>query len=115
VTQGAVLAVFVVLVSSYAIAWWCARHERAPTVHRYLFAGNSLVLGLSSSIGSIVSMAIAFTALLSAGFVFGWQIIFPILAGGAAGLWAVFRFISLPEIAAARAASGEEETRYGGA
>jgi Na+/proline symporter len=112
-TQGATLAVFVVLVSSYAIAWWSARHERAPAVHQYLYAGNSLVLGVSSSIGSIVSMAIAFTALLSAGFVFGWQILFSILGGGAAGLWALFRFIGTPQIANARETAVRDDREFG--
>jgi len=43
-------------------------------------------------------MAVGFTALLSAGFVFGWQILFSIFPGGAAGLWVIFRFVDSPAI-----------------
>ena len=94
--EGSVVAVFVVLLTSYVIAWYSAPRSRETRVEDHLFAGNSPLLGLSSSVGAIVSMAVAFTALLSAGFVFGWQILLSIAAGGAAGLMTLVTFARRP-------------------
>ena len=111
--QASALAILLVLAASYGIAWWSARRQRAVPVNQYLFGGNTPLLGLSSSVGAIVSMAIAFTALLSAGFVFGWQILFSIFAGGAGGLWLLFRFAHSPEVKQAREKAQETQHRLG--
>ena len=76
-----VFAVFIVLVASFAISVASARKRSSNLISHFLFSGNTPLLGLSSCIGSIISMAVSFTALLSAGYEWGWQIIFPIMAG----------------------------------
>jgi len=113
VTAGSSAAIFLVVVASYIIAWWSSRRERDARVTTYLFGGNSASLGLSSSIGTIISMAVGFTALLSAGFVFGWQILFSILPGGAAGLWVILRFVDAPIIRAGRNRAFATKWKYG--
>ena len=107
--EGSVVAVFLVLLTSYVIAWNSAPGSRESRVEDHLFAGNTPLLGLSSSVGAIVSMAVAFTALLSAGFVFGWQILLSI-AGGAAGLKALVTFARRP--ATVRALDHSAELRH---
>jgi Na+/proline symporter len=89
-----VLPVFFVLLVSFSISLWCARNNLAPRVDRYLFAGNTPALAFSSCLGSIVSMAISFTALISAGYEFGWQILFPLIAGALLGLLALLRLLN---------------------
>jgi len=107
------VAIFIVLAVSYLIAWWSIRHYRQRMVHIHLFGGNTPVLGLSSNVGAIVSMAIAFTALLSGGFVFGWQILFPIAAGGAAGLAVIIRFSNRADTVESRGESVSGDHRWG--
>src|SRR5437763_1303457 len=93
-----VIPVFFVLLVSFFISLWCARHNLAPRVDRYLFTGNTPVLAFSSCIGSIVSMAISFTALISAGYEFGWQILFPLIAGALLGLLAILRLLDTKNV-----------------
>lgn len=83
----AIIAAFLVLIGSFAISLWSAWRDRDRRVDTYLYAGNTELLGVSSCVGSIVSMAVSFTALLSAGFVWGWQILFSIIPGCLAGLF----------------------------
>lgn len=110
---GYSVAIFLVVVASYIIAWWSSRKNRDTRVNTYLFAGNTAALGLSSSVGTIISMAVGFTALLSAGFVFGWQILFSILPGGGVGLWVILRFINTPIIHAKRTEALSSHWKYG--
>ncbi len=88
-----VIPVFVVLLSSFFISLWCAWSNRSPEVAKYLYSGNTPVLALSSCVGTVVSMAISFTALLSAGYTFGWQILFTLTGGSLAGLVAMLRLL----------------------
>jgi hypothetical protein len=82
----AVIAMFLVLIASFAISLWSAWHDRRRRIDTYLYSGNTELLGVSSCIGSVVSMAVSFTALLSAGYVWGWQILFSIIPGCLIGL-----------------------------
>lgn len=111
--EGSVGAVFFVLLTSYVIAWRTAPESRESPVEEHLYGGNTPVLGLSSSVGAIVSMAVAFTALLSAGFVFGWQVLLSMGAGGAAGLKTLAIFARRPTTRRALDHSAEQENRYG--
>jgi hypothetical protein len=82
----AVIATFLVLIASFAISLWSAWQDRRRRIDTYLYSGNTEILGISSCIGSVVSMAVSFTALLSAGYVWGWQILFSIVPGCLVGL-----------------------------
>lgn len=82
----AVIATFLVLIASFAISLWSAWRDRRRRIDTYLYSGNTELLGVSSCIGSVVSMAVSFTALLSAGYVWGWQILFSIVPGCLVGL-----------------------------
>src|SRR5436305_770775 len=93
-----VFAVFIVLVASFAISVASARKRSSNLISHFLFSGNTPLLGLSSCIGSIISMAVSFTALLSAGYEWGWQIIFPIMAGCGAGLAAILKLTEHPRL-----------------
>lgn len=95
-----VFAVFIVLIASFAISVYTARRRSSDLLQDFLFQGNTPLLGLSSCIGSIVSMAVSFTALLSAGYEWGWQIIFPIVAGCACGLFAILKLTHHPKVLA---------------
>lgn len=96
----AIFAVFLVLIASFAISVWSARRRSTDLLQDFLFAGNTPLLALSSCIGSIISMAVSFTALLSAGYVWGWQIIFPMIAGSLVGLVAILKVSQHPQVAA---------------
>jgi len=96
----AIFAVFFVLLASFAISVWSARKRSSDRLQDFLFAGNTPLLALSSCIGSIISMAVSFTALLSAGYVWGWQMIFPMIAGSLAGLFAILKVSDHPQVAA---------------
>lgn len=96
----AIFAVFLVLLASFAISVWSARKRSSDRLQDFLFAGNTPLLALSSCIGSIISMAVSFTALLSAGYVWGWQMIFPIIAGSLVGLIAILKVSEHPQVAA---------------
>ena len=87
----AIFAVFLVLIASFAISVWSARQRSSDLLQDFLFVGNTPILALSSCIGSIISMAVSFTALLSAGYLWGWQMIFPMVAGALAGLVAILK------------------------
>jgi hypothetical protein len=82
----AVIATFLVLIASFAISLWSAWRDRSRRIDSYLYSGNTELLGVSSCIGSVVSMAVSFTALLSAGYLWGWQILFSIVPGCLVGL-----------------------------
>jgi hypothetical protein len=113
VGEGSVGAVFIVLLTSYAIASRAAPASRESPVEQHLFGGNTPLLGLSSSVGAIVSMAVAFTALLSVGFVFGWQVLLSIGAGGAAGLKALATFARRQRTRNALDDAATQNYRYG--
>lgn len=87
----AIVAAFIVLIASFMISLWSAWSARDRRVDEYLYGGNSEFLGLSSCIGSVVSMAVSFTALLSAGYVWGWQVLFSIIPGCVTGLFLLLR------------------------
>lgn len=76
-----ICAISIVLLASYVIALLSSKASKSPRVETYLFAGNSLLLSASSSIGAILSIPITFTALISGGFMYGWQIIFSFWIG----------------------------------
>jgi hypothetical protein len=98
-----VFAVFLVLIASFAISVASARTRSSNLISEFLFSGNTPMLGLSSCIGSIISMAVSFTALLSAGYEWGWQIIFPMITGCAAGLAAILKLTQHPRLSAGTA------------
>lgn len=74
-------AIFVVLIIGYTIVLFSSAAKKSPLVESYLFSGNSLRLATSSSVGAIFSISISFTALLSGGYMYGWQIIFSFWIG----------------------------------
>ena len=94
-----VIAAFLVLIASFAISLWSAWRDRQRRVDSYLYAGNTRLLGISSCVGSVVSMAVSFTALLSAGYVWGWQVLFSIIPGCLVGLGLVLLLSRHPLIA----------------
>src|SRR5216684_3554304 len=96
----AIFAVFLVLIASFAISVWSARRRSSDLLQDFLFVGNTPLLALSSCIGSIISMAVSFTALLSAGYLWGWQMIFPMIAGAIAGLVAILKVSEHPQVVA---------------
>jgi hypothetical protein len=98
----AIIAAFAVLIASFAISLWSAWSARDRRVDEYLYAGNTELLGLSSCIGSVVSMAVSFTALLSAGYVWGWQILYSIIPGCLVGLVLLLRLSRHPAVADAQ-------------
>src|ERR1051325_7792502 len=81
-----IFAVFSVLLASFAISLASAWTKRSRLLQDFLFVGNTPLLAISSCIGSIVSMAVSFTALLSAGYVWGWQVLFSMIPGSVTGL-----------------------------
>ncbi len=93
-----IFAVFMVLIASLAISAWSSRSRRSNLIQNFLFEGNTPLLAISSCIGSIISMAVSFTALLSAGYLWGWQITFSMIAGGLAGLAAILTLSAHPAI-----------------
>jgi hypothetical protein len=95
-----VFAVFLVLIASFAISVASARKRDSNLITDFLFSGNTPLLGLSSCIGSIISMAVSFTALLSAGYEWGWQIVFPMIAGCVLGLAAILKLTQHPRLSA---------------
>jgi hypothetical protein len=97
-TASIVIPAFVVLLVSFGISAWSAWKHPRPDVATYLFAGNNRVFALSSSLGSVMSMAVSFTALLSAGYVFGWQVTVSLVLGAALGLAALLRFLRNPTV-----------------
>lgn len=105
----AVIATFLVLVASFAISLWSAWRDRRRRVDTYLYSGNSEVLAISSCIGSVVSMAVSFTALLSAGYVWGWQILFSIVPGCLVGLLLLLRLSKHPLITAQQESIARQE------
>lgn len=98
----AIVAAFLVLIASFAISLWSAWTARRRRVETYLYSGNTELLAASSCIGSVVSMAVSFTALLSAGFVWGWQILFSIIPGCLTGLLLILYLSRHPLIAASQ-------------
>jgi hypothetical protein len=95
----AIIATFLVLIASFAISLWSAWRDRRRRVDFYLYAGNTQLLGISSCVGSVVSMAVSFTALLSAGYVWGWQVLFSIVPGCLVGLTLVLLLSRHPLLA----------------
>jgi hypothetical protein len=93
-----IFAVFGVLLASFLISLASAWTKRSRLLQDFLFTGNTPLLALSSCIGSIVSMAVSFTALLSAGYVWGWQILFSIVPGSIAGLLMVLLLSRHPKV-----------------
>ncbi len=84
--QNTSLPIIIILASSYSLTIWASRKRVSPAIERYLFEGNRPAYALSSSAGSICSLSIACTALLSGGYVFGWQILPALSAGAIAGV-----------------------------
>jgi hypothetical protein len=95
-----IFGIFLVLIASLAISTYSARKRPSDLLQDFLFSGNTALLALSSCIGSIVSMAVSFTALLSAGYVWGWQIIFPMIVGSLVGLAAILKLSKSPKVVA---------------
>jgi hypothetical protein len=93
-----IFGVFIVLIASFAISVYSARARASTFLPDFLFRGNTPLLGLSSCIGSIISMAVSFTALLSAGYEWGWQMILPMFAGCAVGLAAILKLTQHPRL-----------------
>jgi hypothetical protein len=106
-----VFAVFFVLIASFLISVLSSRKRSSNLLTDFLFSGNTPLLGLSSCIGSIISMAVSFTALLSAGYEWGWQIIFPLISGCAAGLAAILKLTQHPRLIANDTADGTSYVR----
>lgn len=94
-----IFAVFGVLLASFAISLASAWTKRSRLLQDFLFVGNTPLLALSSCIGSIVSMAVSFTALLSAGYVWGWQILFSMVPGSIVGLIMILPLSRHPKVA----------------
>jgi len=94
-----IFAVFGVLLASFTISLASAWTKRTRLLQDFLFLGNTPLLALSSCIGSIVSMAVSFTALLSAGYVWGWQILFSMVPGSVAGLAMILLLSRHPKVA----------------
>jgi len=80
------LSTLAVLAASYLLVLLAARNRRSPLIQDYLYGGNRPLFAMSSGLGTVLSVSIAFTALLSGGYVFGWQILFSILPGAVTGL-----------------------------
>ena len=93
------LGALVVLLGSYGLVLWL-RHRlpRQRTVEDFLFEGNRQLLAVSSGIGSMFSYSLAGTALVAAGYIFGWQVCAPIVLGALLGLWIYLRVIKNPSV-----------------
>ncbi|MBV8200567.1 MAG: hypothetical protein JOZ15_08080, partial [Acidobacteria bacterium] len=92
------LPISLVLVSSYLIALWASRNRVRPRVESYLFSGNTPLLALSSNIGAMFSLTVAFTALISAGYVFGSQLAIPMSLGALCALFVLLRVSRREEV-----------------
>ena len=109
----AVIAAFVVLIASFVISLWSAWRARRRRIETYLYAGNTELLGVSSCVGSVVSMAVSFTALLSAGYVWGWQILFSMVPGCLVGLGLLLTLSRHPLLQQEQAAIAKSELPEG--
>ena len=100
-----ILGIFSVLLISYILVLVSVQYRRrlrAPGelqwIEDYLYQGNRPSLAISSGIGSMFSYSLAGTALLSIGYVFGWQVCGSILAGACTGLATYLALLRNPRL-----------------
>jgi hypothetical protein len=98
----ATIPTLLAVLASYLLVLWASRGRR-PTLAEFLFSGNTVALSISSGVGSLFTVSIACTALLSAGFLYGWQILLSSIAGTAAGTLILLRLIKSPTVEAFKA------------
>lgn len=108
------LGAFTTLIGSYLLILWLRRTlPRERKVEHFLFAGNRPLLAVSSGVGAMFSYSLAGTALLAAGYVYGWQVCGPIVVGACLGLLTYLRLLNRPTISSVTAAFSDEDFAKG--
>lgn len=73
--------ILLTFVGSFIIAVLAARIVKSTRVEDHLFAGNKPGLAIASELGSLFSLSVSCTALISGGYIYGWQILIPLFLG----------------------------------
>jgi len=112
-TFSTALPILLTLALSYFLALSASRKRTSVHATSYLFGGNSPALAVSSGVGSIFSFSIAATALVSGGYLYGWQVIPPLALGASLGTILLYRIYGSSAAAAFKTATKADSLRGG--